>query len=179
MRVFKPVLAIAILIIVFGGVYYVIAGYKEKNQILEKSLLENKELTEKIKAENSSEVLRLNDEVARLQQQIQDLSESTKNEGQLDHLTASILQQLNYEGTEKDIIAELILHPELIPYDGILGGTMQLSAEGAKVLSHEWIFAPFSDGHTLGHLLVEYKVNDGKLTDWKTIDTYILGDELK
>ena len=144
-------------------------------------MLENEELKEQLNVVNTDVVVQLTEketEISELQQQLEELSETEVNEDQLDPVTASNLKQLHYEGSKKDILEELVLHPELIPYDGIPGGTMQLSAEGAKVLSHEWIFAPFSDGHTLGYLLVEYKVKDGKLTDWKTVDSYILGDEL-
>ncbi len=181
MKFFRPVLSIIILFIVIGGTYYLVAENKGKSEQLEIALLKNKELKEKLDVVNTDMTVQLTEketELSELQQQIEDLSETAENENQLDPVTAGNLKQLHYEGSEKDIIEELVLHPELIPYDGILGGTMQLSAEGAEVLSHEWILAPFSDGHTLGYLLVEYKVKDGKLTDWKTIDSYILGDEL-
>ena len=187
MNFFRPVLSIAILLIVFGGMCYLIAddnrdgetaAEAEGNELLEKALLENDELKEQLEQLGTSEELQeAIHEIERLKEQIQDLSESNRDESLLDSLHLYRLKENGFTGNEKDIIAEFVLHPEIIPYDGMLGGTMGLSEE-ARVLSHEWILAPFSDGHVVGHLLVKYKMRDGIPTEWEVIDSYIDGEEL-
>lgn len=44
----------------------------------------------------------------------------------------------------------------MIPYAGVLGGKMHFRTDEIIVLSHEWVFAPFDDGHTGGFLLLTY-----------------------
>lgn len=76
----------------------------------------------------------------------------------------------------KDIINDLIKHPELIPYDGVLGGTMGFyDPEGIQVLSDRWVFAGFDDGHINGYMLLRYSSNDGKIS-WEVIDSYLDGE---
>jgi hypothetical protein len=82
------------------------------------------------------------------------------------------LKQLNFDGTPEDIIADLLKHPELIPYEAILGGQMGFSAD-SKLLSHQWVFASFSDGHILGIMLLKYSIKDGKIDGWKVMDSYL------
>ena len=72
------------------------------------------------------------------------------------------------------IIADLKRHRELIPYKGVLGGTMNFY-DNSKiwVLTKKWVLAYFEDGHVAGYLLLEYEVTqDGKIS-WKTVASYI------
>lgn len=76
----------------------------------------------------------------------------------------------------KDIINDLRKHPELIPYDGVLGGTMGFyDPEGIHILSDRWVFAGFDDGHINGYMLLSYSINDGKIS-WEVIDSYLDGE---
>ena len=69
----------------------------------------------------------------------------------------------------KDIIADLKKHRELIPYKGVLGGTMEFYDREIWILNNKWVFAYFEDGHIGGYLLLEYNIsNDGKI-EWKRI----------
>ncbi len=72
------------------------------------------------------------------------------------------------------IIADLKQHRELIPYKGILGGTMSFYDDGKIwLLTNKWVLAYFEDGHVAGYLLLEYEVTrDGKIA-WKTIASYL------
>ncbi|MEK7996117.1 MAG: hypothetical protein AAB403_20150, partial [Planctomycetota bacterium] len=57
------------------------------------------------------------------------------------------------------IIADLKQHRELIPYKGILGGTMNFYDDSRIwVLTKKWVLAYFEDGHVAGYLLLEYEV---------------------
>lgn len=69
-----------------------------------------------------------------------------------------------------DIISDLQKHPELIPYNGTLGGTMGFYfKKEIWVLNSKWVFAYFEDGHTSGYLLLEYTVTDDGRINWKRI----------
>jgi len=76
----------------------------------------------------------------------------------------------------KDIINDLMKHPKLIPYDGVLGGTMGFyDPEGIHMLSGRWVFAGFDDGHINGYMLLSYSIKDGKIS-WEVIDSYLDGE---
>ncbi|HWL23705.1 MAG TPA: hypothetical protein VNR38_08140 [Ureibacillus sp.] len=119
---------------------------------------------------------KLKEENIRLSEGLQQLEDNSTN-SKLDHLAVNELEKKNFLGSPKDIIAELVKHPELIPYEGVLGGDVLIREEGTKVLSHEWIFAPFDDGHILGYLLIHYSIVDGKPGNWKVIDSYMYGEQ--
>lgn len=69
----------------------------------------------------------------------------------------------------EDIISDLGKHRDLIPYKGILGGTMDFYGRNIWILTNKWVLANFEDGHTVGYMLLEYSVTDnGKIT-WKRI----------
>ncbi len=72
------------------------------------------------------------------------------------------------------IIADLKQHRELIPYKGVLGGTMNFCDDSKIwILTKKWVLAYFEDGHVAGYLLLEYEVaQDGRIA-WKTIASYL------
>lgn len=70
----------------------------------------------------------------------------------------------------ENIISDLQKHPELIPYEGTLGGTMGFYfKKEIWVLNNKWVFAYFEDGHTGGYLLLEYIVSDEGKISWERI----------
>jgi hypothetical protein len=73
-----------------------------------------------------------------------------------------------------DIVTDLMHHSELIPYEGVLGGTMSFYSEDTiHVLTTRWVLASFEDGHIGGNMLLEYRVSsDGEIT-WSVIDSYL------
>jgi hypothetical protein len=64
---------------------------------------------------------------------------------------------------------DLVLHPELIPYKGILGGTMGFTNDSIALLSTQWAFARFEDGHIAGRCLLSFEVGPGGRISWKVI----------
>ena len=69
-----------------------------------------------------------------------------------------------------DIISDLQKHRELIPYKGVLGGTMGFySRKDVLVLTDKWVLAEFDDGHIAGYILLEYHIENGGKIDWKKI----------
>ena len=64
---------------------------------------------------------------------------------------------------------DLVTHKELIPYSGVLGGTMEFySKEKIKILSGGLVLAPFEDGHIGANLLLAYRIKGGKI-NWQVI----------
>lgn len=67
----------------------------------------------------------------------------------------------------KLITNDLINKPELIPYDGVLGGTMMFNQ--VYLLNDQWAFARFEDGHIAGSALYQYKISSDHSITWKLI----------
>lgn len=68
---------------------------------------------------------------------------------------------------------DLKMRNDLIPYDGVFGGTMGFYDEkGIHILNHKWVYAHFDDGHINGEILLKYNVSgDGKI-HWTVIDSF-------
>ena len=68
-----------------------------------------------------------------------------------------------------DLKADLMKHPELIPFPGVEGGRMGFySPDEIVILGGHWAFARFEDGHVGGTMLLEYKVAAGRIV-WKRL----------
>lgn len=59
----------------------------------------------------------------------------------------------------------------LIPYEPIDGKIFVVNK--AKILNHRWIIAEFSNGDLWGQILVKYFFEDGKPTEFQTVDTVL------
>ena len=68
---------------------------------------------------------------------------------------------------------DLLKHPELIPYSGILGGTMNFYTEDMTVIGDKWVMAYFEDGHIGGYSLFTYTGDQNNIS-WILLDSYIL-----
>jgi hypothetical protein len=58
-------------------------------------------------------------------------------------------------------------HPELIPFDPVLGGTMFF--DDIAVLQYPFVFAGFEDGHIDGSMLLEYDIVSDRPIRWKRL----------
>jgi heme exporter protein D len=85
--------------------------------------------------------------------------------------------ELNKQGLskrEEALAADLMQHRELIPFKGVMGGTMGFySKNDIHVLSSRWVMAFFEDGHIGGHMLLEYAVSPRGEIQWKVISAYL------
>jgi hypothetical protein len=92
-------------------------------------------------------------------------------------LTSWEIMQLKKQGLsnpEEDLASDLMRHRELIPYKGVMGGTMGFySKNDIHVLTSRWAMAFFEDGHIGGHMLLEYDVSPGGEIQWKVISAYL------
>lgn len=119
----------------------------------------------------------LKNELEQLREMVQNLeiiNEELHNE--IENLTIIdyiSIEDLKRQGIEdyNIIIDDLYTRPELIPFDGILGGTM--SFKKIYVLNDEWVYAMFDDGHINGYALYEYSIDDNLNISWKVIDAML------
>lgn len=74
----------------------------------------------------------------------------------------------------EDLALDLMRHRELIPFKGVMGGTMGFySQKDIQVLTSRWVLASFEDGHIGGRMLLEYNVLPGGKIQWKVLSAYI------
>ncbi|MEC5424743.1 bZIP transcription factor [Virgibacillus sp. C22-A2] len=86
------------------------------------------------------------------------------------------LSRIGFEGNISDIKDNLIENKNIIEHDGILGGEMHFRKDEIQVLSHEWVFAPYDDGHNGGFVLLNYTIENGEISRWEIYDSYLFGE---
>jgi hypothetical protein len=70
-----------------------------------------------------------------------------------------------------DLVRDLMKHNELIPCEGVLGGTPGFyNPDGIKVLSKDYVIAEFDDGHIEGYIELTFKVSNGTIS-WTVIQS--------
>src|SRR5689334_15934335 len=78
------------------------------------------------------------------------------------------LQRQGLDDPARRIRESLVAHRELIPFPGVLGGTMAIRPnEDIALLTPPYVFAKFDDGHIGGSMLLEYTVTPGPEIHWK------------
>lgn len=135
--------------------------------------------------QNNKEIDNLVIQVQELQNEIKGLKESdnveeatiVKEKNEFPAFSQAELTNLRFTGTVDDIKEDLIRHEDIIPYKGVLGGEMHFLNDEIIVLSHEWVFAPFDDGHTGGYLLLNFEIEGGTVIQWKVLDSYLYGSQ--
>lgn len=82
-----------------------------------------------------------------------------------------VMVQLKNKGfeTPEELLDTLSNENDLIPYDGVLGGTMKWWPTESKIINNEWVLGYFEDGHILGHALLEYQIDEQQNVTWKLI----------
>ncbi|MEX0685446.1 MAG: hypothetical protein WD267_11275 [Balneolales bacterium] len=80
-------------------------------------------------------------------------------------------QQKGLDNPVEDIQQDLLSKPEIIPGDGVLGGTMGfLTTDNIEILNNRWVLATYEDGHVMGQLLLRYEVNNNAQISWEILD---------
>lgn len=82
-----------------------------------------------------------------------------------------VMLQLKNKGidTPEELLDTLRAENDLIPYDGVLGGTMKWWPTESRIINNEWVLGYFEDGHILGHALLEYQIDEQQNVTWKLI----------
>ncbi len=88
-------------------------------------------------------------------------------------LDESDIEDLRRQGLEdpaRQLRESLAGHAELIPFPGVLGGTMMiLPDDKIALLRPPYAFAEFDDGHVGGVMLLKYAVLPGGRIEWKRL----------
>ena len=85
----------------------------------------------------------------------------------LDDTDVEILRRQGLADPASQLRDSLKAHPELIPYEAVLGGRM--SYFDIVLLRPSFVFAGFEDGHIQGAMLLEYKVTEQGGISWKRL----------
>ena len=84
------------------------------------------------------------------------------------------LKKKGLSNLEENLATDLMRHKELIPYKGVMGGSMGFySKQDIHFLTSRWVMASFEDGHIAGQMLLEYDVSPGGEIQWKVISAYL------
>jgi len=110
-------------------------------------------------------------EISVLQDSLESVLYNWGHYPRLDYPQLDFLKNLGLKDPVNDIIADLNKHPELIPFKGVLGGTMRFAGkEGVHILNIHYVLATFDDGHIEGSMLLQYDVAPGGKISWKALN---------
>jgi hypothetical protein len=88
----------------------------------------------------------------------------------LDKFQIKTLKARGLSDPVSQLPVDLMAHPELIPFKGVVGGTMGFyTPEVITILSPSWVFARFDDGHVMGSCLLEYEISPDTTIHWRLI----------
>jgi Skp family chaperone for outer membrane proteins len=106
-------------------------------------------------------------ELDSLKQQLNSKQKELDSVPKLDQLYIDKYSRRNLSDPQKVIVEDLMKRVDLIPQKAVLGGVMKI--ENVALLSPDYAYATYSDGHILGHMILKFYVsNDGKI-DWQLI----------
>ncbi len=112
-------------------------------------------------------------QITRLDKQITKLREEAKDKAGLSRQAVREFQNSGLRNPEKEIIDDLLKHPNLIPAkSGVIEGMKFFEQNKIIILSRELVYAPFTDGTKSGKMLLEYSItSDGRIS-WTPIKAY-------
>jgi hypothetical protein len=97
-------------------------------------------------------------------------SEQSGRSGVLQSFEVRQFRERGLENPEQEIIDDLYNNPQLIPHEGVLGGTMRFhSKDDLTLINSRWAFARYEDGHITGEMLLEYDVNPNGTISWNVL----------
>ncbi len=137
--------------------------YKNTNVLLNERIVHLLEEKEKIREANK-----------KLQTSMNYYRKKTLHQSMLSSKGIAELREKGLKDPVKEIRADLMNRNELIPYKGVLGGTMRFASEiDIHILSTRWVRAYFEDGHIDGWMLLEYHISEEGTISWEVIDSYL------
>ncbi|SCZ10613.1 hypothetical protein [Alkaliphilus peptidifermentans] len=145
-----------------------IANLQGKFGEVEAAFKESQQNYEDERAEWESIKENLTDEINKLNSALEEEQQSIIYK-QHEYTTIHHLKALGFESSPIEIVEDLRSKPELIPFDGVLGGTMFFHEE-VLILTHNWVFASFEDGHIGGYMILEYSFDEEKDIQWRIIE---------
>ncbi|OJV64607.1 MAG: hypothetical protein BGO41_13465 [Clostridiales bacterium 38-18] len=174
-------LIISILILVSLTIYTVnlnrdLNNSSDEISTLNKSIEELNLNNDTLKSEKESLIGQLAQSASDYEAQISELkTQLNALEGNNYHYPDYLVSQFNSNGFSdiQQFLNTLTDHPELIPTEGILGGTMRWYPEMSIVLDDKFVYAYFEDGHISGHAILQYKLLGNSEVEWQTSQTFM------
>ncbi|TCK98119.1 hypothetical protein EDC19_0537 [Natranaerovirga hydrolytica] len=121
----------------------------------------------------------LQEENEQLTSQIESLTTgtNTQNDPFMDDFVRTKIEDLGFDDPE-DILKDLVENnQDLIPYEGVLGGTMRWFQDHCYILTEKYVLGYFEDGHISGQALLRYSVDNNQDITWVILDAYLDGEE--
>ena len=169
-----------LLLIVFvlgaGALYLanINVGYLTKINTLQSELTEVKKQKSALDNELSETEKSLQGEIVEIGNKLEAADLKLQNLPQLQKFEIEQLKQKGLKDPVMDLKSDLMKRSDLIPYKGVVGGTMGFySEENIHIISSKWAAAYFNDGHIGGIMLLKYNIQkDGKIR-WYVVDSYL------
>jgi len=152
---------VAAVLALSGYLYY-------QNRVLEKELADRNEFRLGLLKENYN-----------LKNSLDEFEKRAAADQDLDEMYVESLKKLGLKDPVNDIKADLMSHPELIPYEGVLGGRMGFYSKDNIRIIYDRVFTYFDDGHIGGFMVLEYKVAPYGKISWKVLYSYLDDGEKK
>lgn len=171
------IIIIIILLFQLSNRNKIILDLNLQNEVIENDYLNYKTENHKRVSDQEGTIDTLNIDLKRLTDMMEDLEvENNKLIQEIDNLItidAASIEGLKNQGIiDYKIIGEdIFTHPELIKFDGVLGGTMFFTH--AYVLNDKWVYARFEDGHIQGYGIYEFNIEEDLTITWKVIDAIL------
>jgi hypothetical protein len=102
---------------------------------------------------------------------LENLTEAARERSGLTSWEVEELRQKGLADPAADIARDLAARKDLVPFEGVLGGTMEFY--DIQVLTSRWVLGHVEDGHLMGHMLLEYEVSDDGKISWKLLRAYM------
>jgi len=87
----------------------------------------------------------------------------------LDPEDVAMFQRAGLDDPARQLRDSLMAHPEVIPFEPVLGGTMFFPPSEIVLLQPPYVFAGAEDGHVGGRLLLRYQVLGDRSVRWRTL----------
>lgn len=174
---FKGRILLLLIFVLSAGILYFAnmnVGYLSKVNSLQSELSavekEKSELNQKFDEKEKA----LTNEITELKGKLEAADKKFSDIPQLQGFEIEELKKKGLKDPVKDLTTDLMNRKDLIPYKGVLGGTMGFYCEeNIHIISSEWAAAYFDDGHINGIMLLWYDVSkDGKIR-WRVMDSYL------
>ncbi|MDF2839553.1 MAG: hypothetical protein K0Q99_324 [Clostridia bacterium] len=132
----------------------------EQNILLDNKLFETERL--------------LQSEITLLKNELKTASKTLESMPKLEEFEIEQLKKAGLKDPVRDIKLDLMTRKDLIPYKGVLGGTMGFfSEEHIYIISSKWAAAYFEDGHISGIMILKYSVQKDAKIRWSVIDSFL------
>lgn len=163
----ERIVLISVSMVILAIAIFVISSYQTRLTILNQRVDD----LEASKNAWTQKEEKLTSEIADLNKQIEKDTELKKTFPTDNPEIINSLRRKGFNGGMQEIIDDLIKHKELIPFEGVLGGTMGFyRKEDVYVISDKWVLAYFNDGHIGGNMILNYSVKSGNIS-WNLIDS--------